>query len=66
MAATLDRHVCVLPSEEFKKFQEQVGVKPCEACDGPVSDCTNCKEPVNEDGAPPCYDGFCTQIQKGF
>jgi hypothetical protein len=31
----LDGMVCVLSSEEFKKFEEHVGVEPCEACDGP-------------------------------
>jgi hypothetical protein len=47
MTAPLDKRVCVLSSEEFKKFEEQVGVKPCEACDGP--DCGNCKVQLDSD-----------------
>jgi hypothetical protein len=58
---------CFTTVEEFKRMVEQTGVSPCEGCNGPeAADCANCTEPVNEDGAPPCYDGFCTQIQKGF
>jgi hypothetical protein len=30
-----------------------------------VSDCANCKEPVNEDGMPPCYvTSFCPQTER--
>lgn len=38
MTAPLDRHVCVLSSKEFKKFEENVGVTPCNACEGPFKD----------------------------
>jgi len=39
----LDGVVCVLSSEEFKKFEENVGVAPCNACDGPLPDCATCE-----------------------
>ncbi len=39
----LDGVVCVLSSEEFKKFEENVGVTPCNACDGPLPDCATCE-----------------------
>ena len=39
----LDGIACVFSSDEFKKFEEQVGVKPCEACDGPLPDCATCE-----------------------
>lgn len=30
-----------------------------------ISDCANCKEPVNEDGMPPCYvTDFCPQTER--